>query len=141
MKTYLSIDPLVLRVIQKGPYIFLDKDGKSKDVEDLTPEELAKYGYNGKLNSLIIGLNHVDHNKVSSLKTAKDMWDALRTYHEISKSLIKMKLSKLIIEFKNFKLKEGETNRESQVRFQVTINALEKLDKNILQEESNIKNC
>lgn len=82
METHLSKDPLVLRVVQKGPYVFLDKDGKPKDVDDLTPDELIKLGYNGKArNSLMNGLNQAEYDKVSSLKSAKEMWDALETYH------------------------------------------------------------
>lgn len=53
METYLSKDPLFLRVVQKGPYIFIDKDGKPKDVDDLDTDELFKHGYNEKVrNSL-----------------------------------------------------------------------------------------
>ena len=140
METYLSRDPLVLRVVQKGPYVFLDKDGKDKDVDDLTTDELIKFGYNGKArNSLMNGLNQAEHDKVSSLKSAKEMWDALETYHEGSKSLKKVKLSKLMNEFGNFKLKEGESIKESQARFQVNINALKRLGKKIPQDEINMK--
>lgn len=38
-------------------------------------------------------------------------------------------------EFRNFKLKEGETIRESQVRFQVNINALEDLARRSLNKK------
>ncbi|KAK1397680.1 CCHC-type domain-containing protein [Heracleum sosnowskyi] len=140
MKNHLSRDPLVWRVLQKGPYIFLDKYSKPKDVDDLTPDELVKVGYNGKtINSLMNGLNQAEYDKVSSLESAKEMWDSLENYHEGSKTLKKVKLSKLMNEFGNFKLKEGETIRESQARFQVTINSLERLGKKIPREEINMK--
>ncbi|KAK1388072.1 hypothetical protein POM88_016250 [Heracleum sosnowskyi] len=140
METYLSRHPLVLRVVQKGLYVFLDKEGKPKDVDELTPGELVKFGYNEKArNSLMNGFNQAEHDKVSSLKSAKEMLDALETYHEGSKSLKKFKLSKLMNEFGNFKLKEGESIRESQARFQVNINALERLGKKIPQDEINMK--
>ncbi|KAK1364938.1 CCHC-type domain-containing protein [Heracleum sosnowskyi] len=140
METFLSRDPLVLRVVQKGPYVFLDKDGKDKDIDDLTSDELIKVGYNGKAkNSFMNGLNQAEHDKLSSLKSAKEIWDALETYHEGSTSLKKVKLSNLMNEFGNFKLREGETIKESQARFQVNINALERLGKNIPQDEINMK--
>lgn len=140
METYLSKKPLVLRDVQKGNFEFLDKDGKPKNVDDLTPEEVVKFGYNGEArNSLMNALDQAEYDKVSSLKTAKEMWDALETYHEGSKSLRKVKLSKLMNDFGNFKLKDGETIKESQARFQVTINTLKRLGKDIPQDEINMK--
>lgn len=38
-------------------------------------------------------------------------------------------------EYGNFKLKKGETIRESQAKFRVTINSLQRLGKKISQEE------
>lgn len=119
----------------KNVYVFLDnldKDGKSKDVDDLTPEELVKYGYNGKAkNSLRNGLDQAEYDKVSSHKSSKEIWDVLEMYLEGSKSLRKVKLNKQMNEFGNFKFKEGETIRESQERFQININVLERLGKKI----------
>ena len=69
METYLSKKPLVLRVVQKGPYSFLDNDGKPKDVYDLTAEEITKQGYNGKArNSIMNGLCQAEYDKVSISK-------------------------------------------------------------------------
>lgn len=74
METYLSKDPLVLRIVRKGP--FLDKNSKPKDTDDLTSNKLIKLGYNGKAkNSLINVLDEVKHDKVFSLKSVKKMWD------------------------------------------------------------------
>ncbi|KAL8109944.1 hypothetical protein AgCh_025879 [Apium graveolens] len=42
-------------------------------------------------------------------------------------------------EFGNFKFRDGETIRESQVRFQTNLNALKQLGKHIPQEEINMK--
>ena len=140
METYLSKEPLVLRVVQKGSYTFLDKDGKPKDIDDLTADEVIKQGYNGKArNSIMNGLCQAEYDKVSSLKSAKEMWDALETYHEGSKSLKKVKLSNLMNNFGNFKMESGESIRDAQARFQVNINALEKLGKKIPQDEINMK--
>lgn len=59
METFLSKNPLVLRVFQKGPNEFLDNNGKPKDVDDLTPKDLTKFGYNEKLgvHSLAASIN------------------------------------------------------------------------------------
>ena len=67
------------------------------------------------------------------------MWDALETYHEGSKSLKKVKLNNLMNAFGNFKIRDGEPIREAQARFQVNINALERLGKKIPQDEINMK--
>ena len=140
MEVYLSREPLALRVVQKGPFEFKDKEGKIKDVDDLTEAELLKYSFNGKArNSLMNGLCPSECDKVSSCKSAKEIWDTLELYHEGSKNLKKVKLSKLMNEFGNFKLREGESIRESQARFQTNMNALKQLGKHIPQEEINMK--
>ncbi|XP_074322702.1 uncharacterized protein LOC141659677 [Apium graveolens] len=140
MEVYLSMEPLALRVVHKGPFEFKDKEDKVKDIDDLTEAELLKYSFNGKArNSLINGLCPSECYKVSSCKLAKEIWDTLELYHEGSKSLKKVKLSKLMNEFGNFKLRDGETIRESQARFQTNLNALKQLGKHIPQEEINMK--
>uniref|UniRef100_A0A161ZLB0 CCHC-type domain-containing protein n=1 Tax=Daucus carota subsp. sativus TaxID=79200 RepID=A0A161ZLB0_DAUCS len=139
MEAHLSRDPLMQIVVQRGPYEYLDKDGKVKDVDVLTADELSKVAANGKARSTLInGLNQAEYDKVSSLKTAKEIWDALETYHEGSKALKKVKLGKLMKEFGSFAIKKGESIRESQARFQVTLNSLERLGKKIPQSEINM---
>ncbi|KAL8133901.1 hypothetical protein AgCh_009098 [Apium graveolens] len=82
-------------------------NGKVKDVDALTPNKPLKIGYNGKERIMLnIGLNQSEYYKVSSFKTAKEIWDALETYHEGSKVLRKVKLSALMNEFGNFKLED-----------------------------------
>ncbi|XP_074377284.1 uncharacterized protein LOC141718803 [Apium graveolens] len=125
IELYLSREPLALRVVQKGPFEFKDKEGKVKDIDDLTEAELLKYSFNGRArNSLMNGLCPSECDKVSSYKSAKEIWDTLELYHEGSKRLKKVKLRKLMNEFGNFKLRDGETIRESQARFQINLNAL-----------------
>lgn len=132
IETNISRDPLLLRVVQKGPLKFLDKDDKVKDVDALTLDEFTKLGYNGKArSSLIMGLKQPEYDKVSSPKLAKEIQDALQTYHEGSKSLKKVNLGSLMNDFGNFKLKECETIKEARVRFQVTINTLQRSGKKI----------
>ncbi|XP_074378574.1 uncharacterized protein LOC141720117 [Apium graveolens] len=90
MEVCLSREPLTLRVVQKGPFEFKDKEGKVKDIDDLTEAELLKYSFNGKArNSLMNGLCPSECDKVSSCKSAKEICDTLELYHEGSKSLKK----------------------------------------------------
>ena len=115
---HLKREPLEWRVVDKGPYIFLDDKGKPKDIDDLTPDELIKESYNNRsMNTIMTGLSLRESDKVSSYKSAQEMWDTLEKYHEGSKPLRKVKLSKLMNEFGGFVVKEGETIRESQARF------------------------
>lgn len=117
-ETHLSRDPLVLRVVQKGLYEFINKDIKAKIVDALTQAELTKLGYNGKERSLLImRMNQSEYDKVSSLKSTKNIWDAFESYHEGSKSLRKVKLRVLMNLFENFKLEEGESIKEAQTIF------------------------
>ncbi|XP_074351366.1 uncharacterized protein LOC141690469 [Apium graveolens] len=136
MEVHLSREPLVLRVVQKGAFEFKDKEGKVKDIDDLTEAKLLKYIFNGKArNSLMNGLCPSECDKISSCKSSKEIWDTLELYHEESKSLKKVKLTKLINEIRNFKLRNGETIRETQARFQKNLNALKQLGKHIPQLE------
>ncbi|XP_063941414.1 uncharacterized protein LOC135149600 [Daucus carota subsp. sativus] len=139
MEAHLSRDPLIQRVVERGPYQFLDKDGKVKDVDELTTDELTKMGANGKARSTLInGLNQAEYDKVSSLKSAKEIWDALEAYHEGSKGLGKVKLGQLMKELGAFGLQKGEIIKEAQARFQLIVNNLGRLGKIIPQSELNM---
>lgn len=97
-------------------------------------------GYKEKTRrTLIMRFNRSKYDKVSSFKFAKEIWEVLETYNEEFKSLRKVKLSALVNELENFKLKEGESIKETQARFQNTINRLQKLYKKITQEKINMK--
>ncbi|XP_063945972.1 uncharacterized protein LOC135151451 [Daucus carota subsp. sativus] len=139
MEAHLSRDPLMQRVVERGPYQFLDKDGKVKDIDELSTDELTKMGANGKARSTLInGLNQYEYDKVSSLKSAKEIWDALEAYHEGSKGLRKVKLGQLMKELGAFGLQKGETIKEAQARFQLIVNNLGRLGKIIPQSELNM---
>lgn len=66
------------------------------------------------------------------------MWTTLELY-EGPKPLKKVKLSKLMNEFGSFKVKDNETIKESESRFQTTINSLKLFGKVIPQEEINMQ--
>lgn len=66
------------------------------------------------------------------------MWTTLELY-EGPKPLKKVKLSKLMNEFGSFKVKDNETIKESESRFQKTINSLKLFGKVIPQEEINMQ--
>lgn len=66
------------------------------------------------------------------------MWTTLELY-EGPKPLKKVKLSKLMNEFGSFKVKDNETIKESESRFQKTINSLKLFGKVISQEEINMQ--
>ncbi|XP_063942869.1 uncharacterized protein LOC108194565 [Daucus carota subsp. sativus] len=94
---------------------------------------------NGKARSTLInGLNQAEYDKVSSLKSAKEIWDALEAYHEGSKGLRKVKLGQLMKELGAFGLQKGETIKEAQARFQLIVNNLGRLGKIIPQSELNM---
>lgn len=91
MKVILSRNPLEWLVIKDGPFTFLDENGKPKDVDDLTGEELIKASYNGNAKyTLICGLSDSDFGKVSSCITAKEIWDTLKMHYQASTKLDKV---------------------------------------------------
>ncbi|KAK1396193.1 hypothetical protein POM88_006056 [Heracleum sosnowskyi] len=74
MKVLLSKNAFEWLVVKEGPFIFLDKNGKPKDVDDLTEAELMKASYDGRARyTLICGLSNSDFDKVSSCSTTKDI--------------------------------------------------------------------
>lgn len=74
MKLHLTKKPLKLRVVQKGPYEFVDDNDKPKDIDDLTHDELLKVSYNNKAKNMIMtGLSPFETDKVSSCNTANEM--------------------------------------------------------------------
>jgi hypothetical protein len=71
------------KIIKKG-YTFPKKDNIfHDDVELMNELELKAYSQNCKaMNSLVCSLSQSEFNKISSCKTAKEIWDRLETLHE-----------------------------------------------------------
>lgn len=84
MKVILNRDNATAwRVVKKGPFTFIDKNGKPKDIDDLTESELVKASYNGRAKyQLVCGLSDSDMDKVSSCITAKEIWDTLKLLYK-----------------------------------------------------------
>lgn len=118
MHIHLSREPIELRVVERGPFEIFDKDDNPNDVDDMTDSELSRLSYNGRArNTLINGLCPNEFDKVSSCTTAKEIYHILELCHEGSNSLKKVKLSKLMNYFGNFKLRENESIQEGQAKF------------------------
>ena len=118
MKMHLTKKPVEWRVLKKVPYEFLDEDDKERDIKDLTEAEIQKVTYNNRaINTIMNGLSTSKSDKVSSCKSAKEIWTALEQYHERTSVLRKVKLGQLMNEYGRFMVKEGEIIRESQARF------------------------
>lgn len=94
MLIHLSREWLELRLVEKGLFEIFNKDDIRLD-------------YNGRgRNTLRNGLCRNECDKVSSCVTVKEICDTLQFYYECFKSLKKDKLSKLMKELDNFKLKK-----------------------------------
>lgn len=78
MELYLAKEPYAWRVLQNGPYMFLNENSGLKDVDKLTPDELVTISYNNiARNTIMTGLSLTTSDKVSSCTTFKEMWNSV----------------------------------------------------------------
>ena len=81
-------------------------NGVGKEYEKFTKEEME---FNGSEKNLIFALiNDTSFHQVSSLLTAKEMWDKLKTTHEGTQPHNDNQVGILVNDFKLFKQKSGE---------------------------------
>ena len=66
-----------------------------------------------KANKLLVfGIGPDEFNRVSICESAKESWDCLKTAREGTEQVKESKIDMLTSQYKNFKMREGETIHE-----------------------------
>ncbi|XP_077249185.1 uncharacterized protein LOC143888633 [Tasmannia lanceolata] len=87
------------------------------------------------VNTLFCALSPEEFNRVSTCKTARDIWTTLETTHEGTTQVKKTKINLIVSDFEAFKMKNDESIYEIYTRFTNIINELEGLGKTYTNEE------
>ena len=87
------------------------------------------------MNALFCTLNKEEFNRVSTTKSANQIWQILPVTHEGTNKVKESKISVLIHRFKLFQMKENETITEMVTRFTDITNSLASLEKEYTQVE------
>ncbi|KAL6531971.1 hypothetical protein OROGR_013941 [Orobanche gracilis] len=90
-------------------------------------------------NALFVTLDKGTFSKVKGCKTAKEIWDKLKSICEGTELSKENKISKLTQEFEFFEMKSNENLEDLDLRFTKIVNELESLGKSYTQKEKNLK--
>ncbi|XP_033516763.1 uncharacterized protein [Nicotiana tomentosiformis] len=75
----------------------------------------------------VCGIGPYEYNRVSTCKSAKEIWEALKTVHEGTTQVKRSKIDMLITEYDLLKMKEDEFIQDMHTRFTSIINELHSL--------------
>ncbi|XP_061351548.1 uncharacterized protein LOC133296561 [Gastrolobium bilobum] len=128
-----SVDLKIWYSVEEGyqPPTSLDDNGRTvtKKHTDFTREELEKAQYNSKAKNLIVNaLGKDEYYRVSSCKTAREMWLILETTHEGTSEVKRSKQNALSREFELFEMHEGESIFDMQKRFMHIVTSMDALN-------------
>ena len=107
-----------------------------KKYKDFTVAEAEACTNNQKaLNAFWCALGESEYNKVSTLQTAKEVWDKLETFYEGDSDVKSSRISILMHSYETFTMHENETISSLHERFISIINDLKNLGKDITDAE------
>ncbi|MQM16507.1 hypothetical protein Taro_049467 [Colocasia esculenta] len=112
------------KIISKGPYEL------PADEDTWTREQICKGTLNwSTLNMMQCAVHPKEYSRVSTCKSAKEMWDKLELIYEGTSEVRETKASMLVSKYDMFKMKNEETISDMFSRFMIIINGLKGLKK------------
>ena len=140
MKMFIMDKDLELwSIIQRGPHIFFkEEDGKKipKAEDELTPTELEKHSKNYRaIHLLYCALNAEEFNRISSCRSAKEIWDKLVVTFEGTSQVKQTKINLLLRQYELFRMNPDESIKGMFNRFTDIVNNLDSLGKTFSNEE------
>ena len=135
MYTFLqSMDYEQWRVTRLGPYEVTKFDDNgvrvSKTMSEYDEHDMRKLQINAKaLTSLHCALTMDEYNKISSCKSAKEIWDKLEVAHEGTSQVKDDNINMLVHDYELFKMEPNESFTSMYNRFSIITNTLDLLGK------------
>jgi hypothetical protein len=112
------------KIVSKGPVELPEEE------ETWTREQIKKATMTwSALNMMQCAIHPREFSRVSSCKSAKDMWDKLQLIYEGTSEVRETKASMLISDYEMFRMNETESISEMFARFMVIVNGLKGLGK------------
>ena len=127
-------------IIIKGPKIPMKtkEDGESvpKSEDEFTQTDLEQVSKNYKaMNLIYCGLDANEFNRITSCKTAKEIWHKLEVTYEGTSQVKETKINIFTRQYELFKMNKNESIKEMFSRFTNIINNLDSLGKEFTNEE------
>ncbi|CAN1142556.1 Retrovirus-related Pol polyprotein from transposon TNT 1-94 [Linum perenne] len=119
-----STNPALWRIVTDGPIEVKTKADKWSDDDMKNVQKNAQ-----AMNLMYCALGREEFNRVSSCKSAKEIWDKLCVTYEGTNLVKSSRINMLKHEFELFQMNAGESIRDMCDRFQNIVNKLEALGK------------
>ncbi|GMI69866.1 hypothetical protein like AT4G00980 [Hibiscus trionum] len=123
-----STDYMVWDVVEEGPFIPMKRDGERlvpKVKVEMTDDDRRMMQVNDKaLHVIFCALGPDIYSKVSSIESAKEVWDTLETTYEGTSDVKEAKIGLLNLSYENFKMDPEESVSKMFDRFSVIVNGL-----------------
>ena len=122
-------------VVLDGPYVSMKIKAGSEALEpkirsEWTELEIKKVQVNFKaINTLHCALNPTEFNRISTCKTAKEIWDKLKVTHEGTSQVKESKIALLSNQYEMFKTQVNESITSWFDRYTTIVNQLNQLER------------
>ncbi|KAK2401718.1 putative mitochondrial protein [Trifolium repens] len=116
----------------------MDLEGvvSSKDRKAFTPTQKLEYKKHHSVKGMMTNaISHDEYLKIGDKRTAKSIWDSLKSKYEGNKQVKEAKANLLVHQYELFKMKDGEDIETMFSRFQILVSGLQVLDKSYTEAD------
>ncbi|KAK2456470.1 gag-protease polyprotein [Trifolium repens] len=116
----------------------MDSEGivSSKDRKAFTPTQKIEYKKHHNVKGMMTNaISHDEYLKIGDKRTAKSIWDSLKSKYEGNKQVKEAKANLLVHQYELFKMKDGEDIETMFSRFQILVSGLQILNKSYTEAD------
>ncbi|WJX28632.1 25S rRNA (cytosine(2870)-C(5))-methyltransferase [Trifolium repens] len=135
----MSIDCDLWDMVEDGVnFENMDLEGvvSSQNRKAFTPTQKLEYKKHHSVKGMIPNaISHDEYLKIGDKKTAKSIWDSLKSKYEGNKQVKEAKANLLVHQYELFKMKDGEDIETMFSRFQILVSGLQVLEKSYTEAD------
>ncbi|KAK2398040.1 putative mitochondrial protein [Trifolium repens] len=135
----MSIDCDLWDMVEDGVnFENMDLEGvvSSQNRKAFTPTQKLEYKKHHSVKGMMTNaISHDEYLKIGDKKTAKSIWDSLKSKYEGNKQVKEAKANLLVHQYELFKMKDGEDIETMFSRFQILVSGLQVLDKSYTEAD------
>ncbi|WJX67641.1 25S rRNA (cytosine(2870)-C(5))-methyltransferase [Trifolium repens] len=116
----------------------MDLEGvvSSQNRKSFTPTQKLEYKKHHSVKGMMTNaIPHDEYLKIGDKRTAKSIWDSLKSKYEGNKQVKEAKANLLVHQYELFKMKHGEDIETMFSRFQILVSGLQILDKSYTEAD------
>ncbi|KAK2369536.1 putative mitochondrial protein [Trifolium repens] len=135
----MSIDCDLWDLVEDGVnFENMDLEGvaSSQNRKSFTPTQKLEYKKHHSVKGMMTNeISHDEYLKIGDKRTAKSIWDSLKSKYEGNKQVKEAKANLLVHQYELFKMKDGEDIETMFSRFQILVSGLQVLDKSYTEAD------